>query len=81
MHGILGRGQDAEIDDSWTDTLDEDECPEITVASHKEARLFMSHTKQLGIFRLCQTQLSGRHNVMSYAAEKCDSAGVDILVS
>ena len=68
MHRILHRGQDAEIDNSRSAALDEHERSEITVASHEDSPLVTGNTKQLGVFRLRQPELSGGNNVMPQAA-------------
>ncbi len=64
MYRIPSRRQNPQVDDSTSAALRENECPEITVASQQDAPLLMGGTKQLGILRLRQTELSCGNNVI-----------------
>ena len=64
MHGVPGRRQNAQIDDSRSAALDEYERSEITVASHKDPPVLVGDAQQLGILRPRQTELSGGNNVI-----------------
>lgn len=45
MHGVLGRGEDAQIDDPRPTALDEDNSSKVTVASHEDSPLFVGDAK------------------------------------
>ena len=65
MHGILGRGGYAEVDDSCPAALGKDEPAEITVASDENLRLRLSDAKQFCVIGLRQAELCCRDHIMA----------------
>lgn len=42
MHGVLGRGQDSQIDHARPAALEENQCAEITITRHEDLLLPVS---------------------------------------
>lgn len=80
MHGILGRRQGAEIDDSRPAALDKDKAAEIAVAGDENTALLVCDPKQFRVFGLAQAKQSRRCYVMAQAGQEANRSGIDILV-
>ena len=80
MHGILGRGQNPQINNSRPAALNEYKGAKVTIASHEDPSVLMGDVKQLRVFSLRQTKLSDWNHVMSQAAQETNGDGIDIVV-
>ena len=65
VHCILGRGQDAEIDDTCPTAQNEDQPPEIAVARDEDTALILGHAKQFKVLGLGQTNLSNCNDIVA----------------
>jgi hypothetical protein len=77
---VLGRRQDAKINDSHAQDLDENKSAEVSVSCNKYAALPMGCREQFGVVGPRESDLTDPNNVMSQASQEGGSCRVNVLV-
>jgi hypothetical protein len=80
MDRVLSGRKDAEIDDTHTQSPDENQSAEISVARDKDAALLLRRREQIRVVGSRESHLTNSNDVMPQAGQEASRRRVNVLV-
>ncbi len=80
MDGLLCRWKDSQVDHAGAGSLNENQCPEITITGDEDPALIVGRGKQLKILRSGHAKACGGDDVVTKILEEADRRGVDVPI-